>query len=107
MLRGPIADPSLTHQLGYPACALAMPILVASLASIAGVAPFAIPGPIPKGTVSRKFAAQEALNRAKLLNIWAQAQLSAGASVTLLLRTGSAADRSTRAAAPGAAMNPV
>ncbi len=100
-----IANPSLTRQIGFPAFALAATILTASLlALVAGANPFATLGLILKGAVGSKFALLETLNRAtpliftglsvavafraKLWNIGAEAQLYAGAIVTVLLGTG-------------------
>jgi general nucleoside transport system permease protein len=100
-----IANPSLTRQIGFPALALAATILTASLlALLAGANPFATLGLILKGAVGSKFALLETLNRAtpliftglsvavafraKLWNIGAEAQLYAGAIVTVLLGTG-------------------
>jgi general nucleoside transport system permease protein len=84
---------------------LALTVLIASLlALLAGANPFATLGLILKGAVGSKFAALETLNRAtpliftglavavafraKLWNIGAEAQLYAGAIVTVLLGTG-------------------
>lgn len=88
-----------------PAGAIAMTVLVASLlALIAGANPFATLGLIVKGAVGSKLALLETLNRAtpliftglaiavafraKLWNIGAEAQLYAGAILTVLLGTG-------------------
>ncbi len=101
----PVANPSLARQLGYPAMALAATVVVASvLALIAGANPFATFGLILQGAAGSKFAALETLNRAtpliftglavsvafraRLWNIGAEAQLYAGAIVTVLLGTG-------------------
>ena len=101
----PIANPSLARRAGFPAAALALTVLVASgLALIAGANPFATLGLIVQGAAGSKFAALETLNRAtpliftglaisvafraKLWNIGAEAQLYAGAIVTVLLGTG-------------------
>jgi simple sugar transport system permease protein len=101
----PVANPTLARQLGYPACALASTILVASLlALMAGANPFATIGLILKGAAGSRFALLETLNRAtpliftglavavafraKLWNIGAEAQLYAGAIVAVLLGTG-------------------
>ncbi|MGB5868662.1 MAG: ABC transporter permease [Albidovulum sp.] len=101
----PIANPSALRRFGLPAGALALTVLIASLlALLAGANPFATLGLILKGAVGSKFAALETLNRAtpliftglaiavafraKLWNIGAEAQLYAGAIVTVLLGTG-------------------
>ncbi len=101
----PVAHPSLARTLGFPALALGLTVLVASLlALIAGAEPFGTLGLIVKGAVGTRFALLETLNRAtpliftglavsvafraKLWNIGAEAQLYAGAIVTVLLGTG-------------------
>ncbi|WP_431298824.1 ABC transporter permease [Tabrizicola sp. BL-A-41-H6] len=101
----PIAAPTLARRLGFPAAALALTILVASLLALtAGANPFATLGLILEGAAGSRFAALETLNRAtpliftglaisvafraKLWNIGAEAQLYAGAIVTVLLGTG-------------------
>jgi general nucleoside transport system permease protein len=101
----PVAQPTLSRRLGYPAAALAMTVLTASLLSmIAGANPFATLGLIIDGAAGSRFALLETLNRAtpliftglaisvafraKLWNIGAEAQLYAGAIVTVLLGTG-------------------
>jgi simple sugar transport system permease protein len=101
----PVAQPSLVRRLGYPAAALAMTVLTASLLSmIAGANPFATLGLIIDGAAGSRFALLETLNRAtpliftglaisvafraKLWNIGAEAQLYAGAIVTVLFGTG-------------------
>ena len=101
----PIANPSLARRAGFPAAALGLTVLVASfLALIAGANPFATLGLIIQGAAGSKFAALETLNRAtpliftglaisvafraKVWNIGAEAQLYAGAIVTVLLGTG-------------------
>jgi len=100
-----IANPSLARQIGWPLLALAATVAAASaLAWLAGADPLATLGLIVKGAVGSKFAALETLNRAtpliftglsiavafraKLWNIGAEAQLYAGAIVTVLLGTG-------------------
>lgn len=101
----PIANPGLTRQIGLPVLALAATVLTASLlALVAGANPFATLGLILKGAAGSKFALLETLNRAtpliftglaiavafraKLWNIGAEAQLYAGAIMTVLLGTG-------------------
>ena len=101
----PIANPSRLRLIGLPALALALTVLIASLlALLAGANPFATLGLILDGAVGSKFALLETLNRAtpliftglavavafraKLWNIGAEAQLYAGAVVTVLLGTG-------------------
>jgi simple sugar transport system permease protein len=101
----PIADAPLARRLVLPALALCGTVLVAmGLSAVAGADPFAVLGLILKGAAGSKFAALETLNRAtpliftglavavafraKLWNIGAEAQLYAGAIVTVLLATG-------------------
>jgi general nucleoside transport system permease protein len=101
----PIANPGLARQLGLPALALVATVLTASLlALLAGANPFATLGLILKGAAGSKFALLETLNRAtpliftglaiavafraRLWNIGAEAQLYAGAIMTVLLGTG-------------------
>jgi general nucleoside transport system permease protein len=101
----PVAHPSLGRRIGYPAAALGLTILAASLlAAIAGANPFAVLGQIVTGAVGSRLALLETLNRAtpliftglavavafraKLWNIGAEAQLYAGAIVAVLLGTG-------------------
>lgn len=101
----PIADPGLARRLGFPAAALAATIAMAmALALVAGADPLAVLGQMVKGAIGSKFALLETLNRAtpliftglavavafraKLWNIGAEAQLYAGAIVTVLLGTG-------------------
>lgn len=98
----PIANPGPARIYGLPALALVATVLVASvLALIAGANPFATLGLIVKGAFGSKFAALETLNRAtpliftglavavafraKLWNIGAEAQLYAGAILTVLI----------------------
>jgi ABC-type uncharacterized transport system permease subunit len=100
----PIANPSLARQLGFPAAALGLTVVVASLlALIAGANPFATLGLILKGAAGSKFALLETLNRAtpliftglavavafraKLWNIGAEAQLYGGAIITVVVGT--------------------
>lgn len=101
----PIANPGLARSVGLPALALALTVLFASgLSLLAGANPFATLGLIVKGAAGSRFAALETLNRAtpliftglavavafraRLWNIGAEAQLYAGAVVTVLLGTG-------------------
>lgn len=104
----PIADPGLGRTFGYPAAALAATVIFAmTLALVAGAEPLAVLGLMIKGAAGSKFALLETLNRAtpliftglavavafraKLWNIGAEAQLYAGAVVTVLLGTGTLA----------------
>ncbi|MCC0078280.1 MAG: ABC transporter permease, partial [Rhodobacter sp.] len=104
----PVANPTLARTLGYPVAALAATVVIGSLlAMIAGANPFATLGLILRGAVGSKFAILETLNRAtpliftglaiavafraKLWNIGAEAQLYAGAVMTVLLGTGALA----------------
>lgn len=101
----PIANPTRLRLIGLPVAALVLTVLVASLlARLAGANPFATLGLIVEGAAGSKFALLETLNRAtpliftglavavafraKLWNIGAEAQLYAGAVVTVLLGTG-------------------
>ncbi|MGR3379028.1 ABC transporter permease [Salipiger abyssi] len=100
----PIAAPSHARTLGLPALAIAATVLVAALLSaLAGANPLATFGLIVKGAVGSKFATLETLNRAtpliftglavavafraRLWNIGAEAQLYAGALLTVLIGT--------------------
>ncbi len=101
----PITDPSIARRLGFPFAALCTTFLIASLlAMIAGGNPFSVLGLILKGAFGSQFAILETLNRAtpliftglavavafraKFWNIGAEAQLYAGALLTVLLGTG-------------------
>ena len=101
----PIANPTLARRLSLPALAIGATILVAAaLALLAGADPFAVLGQIVTGAVGSRFALLETLNRAtpliftglavavafraRLWNIGAEAQLYAGAIMTVLLGTG-------------------
>ncbi|ANP37869.1 ABC transporter permease [Phaeobacter gallaeciensis] len=101
----PIAAPSLGRRVLPPALAIAATFVVAALlAMIAGGNPFAVFGLILEGAFGSKFAILETLNsatpliftglaiavafRAKLWNIGAEAQLYAGAVITVVLGTG-------------------
>ena len=101
----PITNPSVARKLLPPAIALASTVIIASfLAMIAGANPFPVLGLIVNGAFGSKFAILETLNRAtpliftglavavafraKFWNIGAEAQLYAGALITVLLGTG-------------------
>lgn len=101
----PVPNPSLARRLGFPLIALALTVLVGSLLSLlAGADPFATFGLIVKGAAGSRFALLETLNRAtpliftglaaavafraKLWNIGAEAQLYAGALVTVMIAAG-------------------
>ncbi|MBL3561682.1 ABC transporter permease [Rhodovulum sulfidophilum] len=100
----PVHNPTLTRRLGLPLAALVFTVAVASgLAKLAGADPFATLGLIVKGAAGSKFALLETLNRAtpliftglavavafraRLWNIGAEAQLYAGALLTVLVGT--------------------
>ncbi|MGI9367419.1 MAG: ABC transporter permease [Ruegeria sp.] len=104
----PINNPSFARKLVPPALALSATIVIASLlAMVAGANPFSVLGLIIKGAFGSKFALLETLNRAtpliftglavavafraKFWNIGAEAQLYAGALITVLLGTGALA----------------
>lgn len=101
----PIVAPSTARLIVPPALAITATFLVAALlAMIAGGNPFAVFGLILTGAFGSKFAVLETLNsatpliftglaiavafRAKLWNIGAEAQLYAGAVLTVMLGTG-------------------
>jgi general nucleoside transport system permease protein len=101
----PINNPSLARSLVPPTIALGATIVFASLlAMVAGANPFSVFGLILSGALGSKFAILETLNRAtpliftglaaavafraKFWNIGAEAQLYAGALLTVLLGTG-------------------
>ncbi|MGB7241416.1 MAG: ABC transporter permease [Sulfitobacter sp.] len=101
----PIENPTLSRKLSPPLIAIISTVVIASLlAMIAGANPFAVLGLILKGAFGSKFAILETLNRAtpliftglaaavafraKFWNIGAEAQLYAGALITVLLGTG-------------------
>jgi simple sugar transport system permease protein len=101
----PIADPGAARLVGLPLLALGLTLAVGmALAAVAGANPLAVLGLILKGAAGSQFAALETLNRAtpliftglavavafraRLWNIGAEAQLYAGALVTVLLGTG-------------------
>lgn len=101
----PIRNPSLARSLIPPAIALSTTVVIASLlAMVAGANPFSVLGLIVDGAFGSKFSTLETLNRAtpliftglaaavafraKFWNIGAEAQLYAGALMTVLLGTG-------------------
>ncbi len=101
----PIRNATLTRNVLPIALALVTTIAIASLlAMVAGANPFSVLGLILKGAFGSKFAILETLNRAtpliftglavavafraKFWNIGAEAQLYAGALMTVLLGTG-------------------
>jgi ABC-type uncharacterized transport system permease subunit len=101
----PIKNPSLARSLLPPAIAVGATIVIASfLAMVAGANPFSVFGLILKGAFGSQFALLETLNRAtplvftglaaavafraKFWNIGAEAQLYAGALLTVMLGTG-------------------
>lgn len=104
----PIANPGPARRFGLPALALIATVAVAmALAWIAGADPLATLGQIVTGALGSKLAILETLNRAtpliftglavavafraKLWNIGAEAQLYAGAIVSVVLGTGAIA----------------
>lgn len=101
----PITNPSAARRFGPPVLALGATVVIASaLAMVAGANPLSVLGLILKGAFGSKFALLETLNRAtpliftglaaavafraKFWNIGAEAQLYAGALVTVFLGTG-------------------
>ncbi len=101
----PVANPSVLRTLLPPAIAIGSTVVIASLlAMAAGANPFSVLGLIIKGAFGSKFALLETLNRAtpliftglsvavafraRLWNIGAEAQLYAGALITVVLGTG-------------------
>lgn len=101
----PVANPSIWRTTVPPAIAIGSTVVVASLlAMAAGANPFSVLGLILKGAFGSKFALLETLNRAtpliftglsvavafraRLWNIGAEAQLYAGALITVVLGTG-------------------
>jgi len=104
----PVANPGWGRTLGFPLAALGVTVLIGSvLAMVAGADPFATLGLILRGAAGSRFALLETLNRAtpliftglavavafraRLWNIGAEAQLYAGAIMTVLLGTGALA----------------
>ena len=101
----PIARPTIWRSTLPPAIAIGATVVIASLlAMVAGGNPFSVLGLIIKGAFGSKFALLETLNRAtpliftglavavafraRLWNIGAEAQLYAGALMTVVLGTG-------------------
>ena len=101
----PIKNPSLARNLLPPTIALGATVVIASLlAMAAGANPFSVFGLILRGAFGSQFALLETLNRAtpliftglaaavafraKFWNIGAEAQLYAGALLTVMLGTG-------------------
>jgi ABC-type uncharacterized transport system permease subunit len=101
----PIPSPSIARKVMPPILAIASTVVIASLlAMAAGANPFSVLGLIIKGAFGSQFALLETLNRAtpliftglaaavafraKFWNIGAEAQLYAGALMTVLLGTG-------------------
>lgn len=101
----PKPSPSLVTTLAYPAGAVVVTFLVASLLVLAaGASPFSVFALVARGAAGSQFALMETLTRAtpliftglavavafraKLWNIGAEAQLYAGAVVTVVLGTG-------------------
>ena len=101
----PISSPGMARRVLPLVLALGTTVVIASLlASVAGANPFSVLGLILKGAFGSKFALLETLNRAtpliftglaaavafraKFWNIGAEAQLYAGALMTVLLGTG-------------------
>lgn len=101
----PVANPSFLRTTAPPAIAIGSTVVIASLlAMAAGANPFSVLGLIIKGAFGSKFALLETLNRAtpliftglsvavafraRLWNIGAEAQLYAGALITVVLGTG-------------------
>lgn len=101
----PITNPGMARKVVAVVLALVTTVVIASLlAMVAGANPFSVLGLILKGAFGSKFAILETLNRAtpliftglaaavafraKFWNIGAEAQLYAGALMTVLLGTG-------------------
>lgn len=104
----PKPAPTLAITLAYPVMAILVTFIIAAiLVMIAGAAPLQVFGLVLKGAVGSQFALVETLTRAtpliftglaiavafraKLWNIGAEAQLYAGAVMTVLLGTGAIA----------------
>ncbi len=101
----PVTNPTIVRRVLPLVLALGTTVVIASLlAAVAGANPFSVLGLIIKGAFGSKFALLETLNRAtpliftglaaavafraKFWNIGAEAQLYAGALMTVLLGTG-------------------
>ncbi|TYR29463.1 ABC transporter permease [Mesorhizobium microcysteis] len=101
----PKPAPSLATMLAYPIGAMAATFVISSLLVLAaGASPFSVFGLVAKGAAGSQFALLETLTRAtpliftglavavafraKLWNIGAEAQLYAGAIITVVLGTG-------------------
>jgi ABC-type uncharacterized transport system permease subunit len=101
----PVASPSALASLLYPLAAIAVTVAIASMLVLAaGASPFDVFGLVVKGAAGSQFALMETLTRAtpliftglavaiafraKLWNIGAEAQLYAGAIITVVLGTG-------------------
>ena len=101
----PVPNPTIVRRVLPLVLALGTTVVIASLlAAVAGANPFSVLGLIIKGAFGSKFALLETLNRAtpliftglaaavafraKFWNIGAEAQLYAGALMTVLLGTG-------------------
>ncbi len=101
----PLAAPGLARRAGFPIAAIAATLLLAAfLGALAGAAPLSVLQLLVEGAVGSRLAVLETLNRAtpliftglavavafraRLWNIGAEAQLYAGAVVTVLLGTG-------------------
>jgi len=101
----PKPEPSLVETLAYPLAAVAATFVIASLLVLAaGASPLSVFGLVLKGAAGSRFAILETLTRAtpliftglavavafraKLWNIGAEAQLYAGALITVVLGTG-------------------
>jgi ABC-type uncharacterized transport system permease subunit len=97
--------PSLVETFAYPIGAVVVTFVIASLLVLsAGASPFSVFGLVAKGAAGSRFAIMETLTRAtpliftglavavafraKLWNIGAEAQLYAGALITVVLATG-------------------
>ena len=101
----PLAAPGAVRRVGYPAAAIAATLVLAAfLGALAGAAPLSVLRLLVEGAVGSRLAVLETLNRAtpliftglavavafraRLWNIGAEAQLYAGAVITVILGTG-------------------
>ncbi|MBX3531383.1 MAG: ABC transporter permease [Rhizobiaceae bacterium] len=101
----PVVSPSALASILYPAGAILVTVVIASLlVLVAGASPFTVFGLVLKGAAGSQFALMETLTRAtpliftglavavafraRLWNIGAEAQLYAGAIITVVLGTG-------------------